>query len=65
MSKVVHFEIPMDDPDRAAGFYHDALGWAISRFGDQAYWLVRGARMKSPVPTARSSAAATCITARS
>ena len=41
MSKVVHFEIPMDDPDRAAGFYHDALGWEISRFGDQAYWLVR------------------------
>ena len=26
MSKVVHFEIPMDDPDRAAGFYRDALG---------------------------------------
>jgi len=41
VSKVVHFEIPIDDPDRAAGFYHDALGWEISRFGDEPYWLVR------------------------
>jgi hypothetical protein len=41
MSKVVHFEIPIDDPDRAAGFYRDALGWDISRFGDEPYWLVR------------------------
>ena len=48
MSKVVHFEIPMDDPDRAAGFYHDALGWAISRFGDQAYWLVRAGEDEEP-----------------
>ena len=41
MSKVVHFEIPADEPDRAAGYYHDALGWEISRFGDEPYWLVR------------------------
>jgi len=37
MSKVVHFEIPIDDPDRAAGFYRDALGWEISRSGDEPY----------------------------
>ena len=41
MSKIVHFEIPADDPQRAAAFYHDALGWEISRFGEQPYWLVR------------------------
>ena len=48
MSKVVHFEIPIDDPDRAAGFYHDALGWEISRFGDEPYWLVRAGADEEP-----------------
>ena len=41
MAKIVHFEIPADDPQRASRFYHDALGWEISRFGDEPYWLVR------------------------
>lgn len=41
MPKIVHFEIPVDDPDRASAFYRDVLGWEISRFADQPYWLVR------------------------
>ncbi len=41
MSKVVHFEIPVDDAARASSFYEDVLGWEISGFGDQPYWLVR------------------------
>ena len=41
MAKTVHFEIPADDPQRAGMLYHDALGWEISRFGDEPYWLVR------------------------
>lgn len=41
MSKIVHFEIPVDDPDRASAFYRSALGWEISGFGNQPYWLVR------------------------
>ncbi len=41
MPKVVHFEIPADDPQRASAFYHDALGWEIARFGGEPYWLVR------------------------
>jgi uncharacterized protein len=48
MSKVVRFEIPVDDPDRAAGFYRDALGWEISRSGDELYWLVRAGADKEP-----------------
>lgn len=40
MPKVVHFETPADDLQRAAAFYHDVLGWTISRFGDEPYWLV-------------------------
>jgi predicted enzyme related to lactoylglutathione lyase len=41
MSKVVHFEIPADDPERAVVFYRDVLGWESSQFGDVPYWLVR------------------------
>jgi predicted enzyme related to lactoylglutathione lyase len=41
MPKIVHFEIPVDDPQRAVAFYHDTLGWEISRFGQEPYWLVR------------------------
>jgi len=41
MSKVVHFEIPADDPERAVSFYRDVLGWQSSQFGDDPYWLIQ------------------------
>ena len=40
MSKIVHFEIPVDDADRATAFYRDVLGWNIAGFGSEPYWLV-------------------------
>ena len=36
--KVVHFEIPVDDGDRAVGFYRDAFGWSLERWGPMEYW---------------------------
>ena len=39
MGKVVHFEIPVDDPDRARRFYADAFGWRFQGYGDMPYWL--------------------------
>lgn len=36
--KVVHFEIPVDDGDRACAFYGQVFGWELSRFGDFPYW---------------------------
>jgi uncharacterized protein len=48
MSKVVHFEIPVDDPQRATAFYHDVLGWEVSRFGEEPYWLVRAGEQDEP-----------------
>lgn len=33
MNKVVHFEIPADDPERAKKFYADVFGWQVSDFG--------------------------------
>ena len=48
MTKIVHFEIPADDPQRAVVFYHAALGWEISRFGEEPYWLVRAGEDGEP-----------------
>lgn len=48
MAKIVHFEIPVDDPERAVAFYHDALGWEVSRYGEEPYWLVRAGNEGEP-----------------
>jgi uncharacterized protein len=42
MPRVVHFELPADDPERAASFYSDVFGWKVSKMeaGGQPYWLV-------------------------
>lgn len=48
MSKIVHFEIPVEDPDRATEFYSGTLGWEISRYGEQPYWLVRAGADDEP-----------------
>ncbi len=48
MPKIVHFEIPVDDPERASAFYHDVLGWTVSRYGEEPYWLVRAGEDEEP-----------------
>jgi len=41
MSRVVHFEIPANDPERAAAFYKKAFGWKIEKWpGPMEYWMV-------------------------
>lgn len=47
MSKVVHFEIPVDDAERASAFYRDAFRWDIAT-GDQPYWLVKAGADDEP-----------------
>ncbi len=40
-SRVAHFEIPSDNPERTAQFYTSAFGWSIQKWdGPQEYWLV-------------------------
>ena len=42
MSRIIHFEIPADKPERASSFYAQALGWEFEQFpGPMKYWLVR------------------------
>jgi predicted enzyme related to lactoylglutathione lyase len=43
---IVHFEIPADQPERAAQFYRELFGWDIQQFegsvaGGMEYWTVR------------------------
>jgi predicted enzyme related to lactoylglutathione lyase len=43
---IVHFEIPADDPERAAKFYRELFGWTINKFegtaaGGIEYWMVQ------------------------
>lgn len=41
MSRVIHFEIHADNPERAAKFYTDLFGWTITKWaGPMEYWVV-------------------------
>jgi uncharacterized protein len=38
--RVVHFELPADNVERAEGFYRDAFGWAINPAPEMSYTMV-------------------------
>ena len=41
MGRIVHFEFYCDDPQRAASFYENALGWKVEKWdGPVDYWLL-------------------------
>jgi predicted enzyme related to lactoylglutathione lyase len=41
MPRVIHFEIPASDPERASAFYQKVFGWKIEKWpGPTEYWLV-------------------------
>src|SRR5262249_53444711 len=40
MSRVVHFEIHAENPERAVKFYTDVFGWTFTKWGPQEYWLI-------------------------
>lgn len=41
MGRVVHFEIPADDPQRALEFYGKVFGWSAHKWeGPVDYWLL-------------------------
>lgn len=49
MSKVVHFEIPADNPERAIDFYKKVFGWKIAKWeGKFDYWLVEAGEEDEP-----------------
>jgi uncharacterized protein len=41
MARVIHFEIPAEDPGRAVEFYQEVFEWKIEKWeGPFDYWLV-------------------------
>ena len=41
MPRVIHFELPADDPERATRFYSEVFGWRIHKWeGPEDYWLI-------------------------
>lgn len=44
MDKVVHFEIPFDDKNRASKFYSGIFGWELIDIPEMDYMMVHAAR---------------------
>ena len=49
--RVVHFEIPFDDGDRARAFYEKAFGWNLMDLPDMGYTLVMSGPSGDQGPT--------------
>ena len=41
MDKVVHFEIPVDQVERAEKFYNKVFGWKLEKYPEMEYTIVR------------------------
>lgn len=41
MDKVVHFEVPFDDGERATTFYREAFGWNLDSMPQYQYTMVK------------------------
>lgn len=50
MNRVVHFEIQVDEPERAMKFYKDVFGWTFTQWGEQKYWMLMTAEKDSKEP---------------
>lgn len=49
MPKVIHFEIPADNPERAIEFYQKVFEWKITKWeGEFDYWLVEAGEEDEP-----------------
>lgn len=48
-NNVVHFEIGMEDTDRAIKFYTDVFGWAFQRLGEQCRYAAKRPTRRWPL----------------
>ena len=49
--RVVHFEVPFDDGDRARSFYKAAFGWQVMEMPDMGYTIVMSGPSDDNGPT--------------
>jgi predicted enzyme related to lactoylglutathione lyase len=47
MNRIAHFEIQVDDPERAMTFYKSVFGWDFQKWGEQSYWMIMTAEKDS------------------
>ncbi len=47
-NRVVHFEIPCDDPEKTIKFFETVFGWTFQRFGTEDYWSAVTGNEQSP-----------------
>jgi predicted enzyme related to lactoylglutathione lyase len=49
MPRVIHFEINVDEPERAVKFYKDVFGWKVDKWeGPIEYWLITTGEKDEP-----------------
>ena len=49
MPRPIHFEIPSDNPQKAADFYTKVFGWKITKWdGPTEYWLITTGQAPEP-----------------
>ena len=49
--RVVHFEIPFDDGDRARSFYKEIFGWQVMEMPEMSYTIVTSGPSNHQGPT--------------
>jgi uncharacterized protein len=47
-NRVVHFEIPCDDPEKTMNFFKEVFNWKFHKFGNEQYWTVESGDAKMP-----------------
>lgn len=47
-NRVVHFEIPCDNPEKTMSFFKEVFGWSFQQFGTETYWSVTTGDEKLP-----------------
>jgi predicted enzyme related to lactoylglutathione lyase len=47
-NRVVHFEIPCDNPEKTVDFFKNVFGWTFQKFGNEQYWLAMTGDAKEP-----------------
>ena len=47
-NRVVHFEIPCDNPEKTMDFFGEVFGWTFKQFGIEQYWYANTGNEDSP-----------------
>ena len=48
MARVIHFEIPSDDPEKSLEFYQKVFGWQTYQWNNEPYWLCSTGEQSKP-----------------